>query len=80
MPLVNGEIEQLVAGEITEQVAPSGLAVIVYEVGAPPPAPGATVMVALESPALTPEIVGALGAAMIHCATTVEFCPAIVVA
>ena len=58
MPLVNGEIEQLVAGEITVQVAPPGLAVIVYEAGAPPPALGATVMVALESPALTPEIVG----------------------
>ena len=71
--MVSGEIEQLVAGEITRHVAPPGLAVTVYEVGAPPPTPGATVIVALESAAVTDEMVGALGGAMSHCAITVKF-------
>ena len=73
-------MEQLVAGETMVQLAPPGDAMTVYEAGAPPPTPGASVIVAPESPALTEAIDGALGAAINHCATRVEFCPGIVVA
>jgi hypothetical protein len=79
VPLVNGEIEQVVAGAVTVQVAPPGEAVTRYELGAPPVAAAATVIVAPPSVPVTDEIVGVAGAAIFHCAITVSFAEPIVV-
>ena len=53
VPLVRPVIVQEDAGEMTVHVAPPGVAVTVYEVGAPPEDGATTVIVALPSPAAT---------------------------
>ncbi len=73
MPVVKDEIVQLVAGEITWQVAPPGDAVIVYEAGVPPDDGGVTVMVVLPSPGTAVGVPGVPGAAIVHCAVNVLF-------
>jgi len=79
VPLLSPEIEQVVAGLYTVQVAPPGEAVTTYEVAGPPlPLPGTTVIVALASPATTVGAAGVFGAFKIHCADINVFAAGIV--
>ena len=80
VPFVNGEIEQDVAGAVIVQLPPVGDDVTVYEAGAPPSLPAATVIVAPPSDPETDEIVGVTGIAIFHCAISVLFALPIVVA
>ena len=66
MPLVKDEIVQVVAGEITWQVAPPGDAVIVYEDGVPPVFGATIVIVAEPLPGAAVGVPGIPGAAIAH--------------
>ena len=78
VPLVNGEIEQLVPGETTVQVCAgdSGFpelssAVTVYEEGVPPELGGVIVIVAPPFPGVAVGVPGVPGSAIVHCAVNV---------